>query len=52
VIAILVTIMVMDMHTPQGTTWHALRESCRRYPASLKDLLRRIRNSGMGAQPV
>ena len=26
VIAILITIMVLDLHTPHGTTWHALRE--------------------------
>jgi len=26
VIAILITIMVLDLHTPNGTTWHALRE--------------------------
>jgi uncharacterized membrane protein len=25
VIAILITIMVLDLHTPHGTTWHALR---------------------------
>jgi uncharacterized membrane protein len=26
VIAILITIMVLELHTPQGTSWHALRE--------------------------
>ena len=26
VIAILITIMVLGLHTPHGTTWHALRE--------------------------
>jgi uncharacterized membrane protein len=26
VIAILITIMVLNLHTPRGTTWHALRE--------------------------
>jgi len=25
VIAILITIMVLELHTPEGTTWHALR---------------------------
>jgi uncharacterized membrane protein len=27
VIAILITIMVLNLHTPHGTTWHALREA-------------------------
>ena len=26
VIAILITIMVLDLHTPHGTSWHALRD--------------------------
>ena len=26
VIAILITIMVLELHTPEGTSWHALRE--------------------------
>ena len=30
VIAILITIMVLELHIPAGTSWHALRPSCRR----------------------